>query len=946
MKRGLKIFLVSIFAVLFLTTFVSAFSFSNFFNEFAGKITGNSVTGKVVSVICSDSDSGEDPFNFGAVSNGQTKFSDYCAGEGASLLPFTEYELSAKPGVYSLSFWIKPNSYGNTAVASSSSAGGDANTWGFVFRSDGNVEVWTSDGTKGQQAVVANDWNSIGFPSTSWTHVVAVVDGSTISYYKNNKLVKILNQTVKNSGTSYGFSVGSLGEYKGFYLDGKIRAFRFFDYSLNSAKVNDLYGEAFLNQLFEYSCDPSNEKIIHAENINCPLGCREGACLPVEDQTNETEEEVNITCEDSDGGIDEFKVGIVNFTKGSSSYISKDICIDATNDYSDKEDYVRDYYCNKNGVSSSEILCSFGCENGACAEESNITEIESGEVYSLTLGETMFIGNIEVGVSYIGASSVKFVINGELTPAILENQEYQLTEGDYEITIFVTDILFSYGDNEYDYVVFSLSVDPVKTNLVSCSDVISFMKYPSNINYAGDSWELIDSNAYDSDKESKYYSSWKYQSEAINHYASLNIIDLEDQASVEKALNQSLRYQLCNKQNFYIKGAEEKSQTVYVCENFWRLSQQAQQVSPNDGWDYTEDIVVLWFNDNKLFSAEFSLNNYYYCIGEESCAQEIEWNQMRKQDDLISFVNNLISNQGKWVSPYMDYLSENFVKVFVSACPSQVSTEYYSGSWNCKQEPVICPPHGEQTQVCTRYDYDSGKEEVKTNTISCNPGICAGCMVPRWFESYSDNNCIEYGFRFKQQTAWDIKNVFVEDSQSEGVSVEEANAGGITLIIYPNDTAMLSFPVYGNENLTEVTYFLEQGKEYDWNLDYGFEGNISYTFYVNKISYSSSNYGNSFIDLTFNMQGYESQQVPAYMNMYCDIDGKIREQKITNGEECQNNFECYSNLCSSGECIGLKEVVNDIKGFNGLLAKIFCKISHLANEDAYLQCVTDSTAAK
>jgi len=53
---------------------------------------------------------------------------------------------------------------------------------------------------------------------------------------------------------------------------------------------------------------------------------------------------------------------------------------------------------------------------------------------------------------------------------------------------------------------------------------------------------------------------------------------------------------------------------------------------------------------------------------------------------------------------------------------------------------------------------------------------------------------------------------------------------------------------------------------------------------------------------------------------YCDISRNIESQKET-GEECQNNYECRSNMCTGEECIGLsfiQQIFNWFKAIFGL----------------------------
>jgi hypothetical protein len=79
--------------------------------------------------------------------------------------------------------------------------------------------------------------------------------------------------------------------------------------------------------------------------------------------------------------------------------------------------------------------------------------------------------------------------------------------------------------------------------------------------------------------------------------------------------------------------------------------------------------------------------------------------------------------------------------------------------------------------------------------------------------------------------------------------------------------------------------------------------------------------------------------------MYCNYDGHLLVQKTKdyNGEwaQCQNNYECESNVCSSGECIEVQSLLNQEKGFKTLAIKALCLIVNLFSDDEYNQCLSD-----
>jgi len=81
-------------------------------------------------------------------------------------------------------------------------------------------------------------------------------------------------------------------------------------------------------------------------------------------------------------------------------------------------------------------------------------------------------------------------------------------------------------------------------------------------------------------------------------------------------------------------------------------------------------------------------------------------------------------------------------------------------------------------------------------------------------------------------------------------------------------------------------------------------------------------------------------------DVYCDFDGRIKEQKTVDVEgnlaDCQNNYECWSNICSGGECIELTKMIEQSKGFKAVFVKVICKLAHLFSVGNYEECVADA----
>jgi hypothetical protein len=250
-------------------------------------------------------------------------------------------------------------------------------------------------------------------------------------------------------------------------------------------------------------------------------------------------------------------------------------------------------------------------------------------------------------------------------------------------------------------------------------------------------------------------------------------------------------------------------------------------------------------------------------------------------------------------------------------------------------DPAICPPHGEQKQVCFRYNSELGKEETREATISCNPGICSGCIVPKWFGDNWGSKCIEYGFRFEHTIGFG--DGVMTDEDRDTLTIAQANSDGeINLTINSDNTATLFVQEWGN-----VVYSFSEGDNVQIDVSqWADENYLSAEMYVNEVYYDSIDYGNSYINVTFTAT--RLGQTTNKLNAYCDIDGQVKQQKTEAWGQCQNNFECESNLCSYGECVDLKGIADQVTGFKGFVVKVLCRLGNPLSEDGYLQCVAEN----
>jgi hypothetical protein len=421
----------------------------------------------------------------------------------------------------------------------------------------------------------------------------------------------------------------------------------------------------------------------------------------------------------------------------------------------------------------------------------------------------------------------------------------------------------------------------------------------------------------------QYSSNWYTHYNDKSYYLSTNVrVFNNSNIDLQGMMDDITRYTVCKVESTWIN---DKEQRYYICN--WDVLNNRQSLDSYS--DQSREI--LWFNDNVLVQ----ISTY---TGAPLTEEQVAKIAQTKINDLINSLTDNQYNYVDWSKFSVDYPLSAQIQKFLSGCSSHVSLTMDLPCWSCKIEPTLCPPHGFQTKVCVDNCANTPKKE---DQISCSPGICSGCYTPKWFESGSgDNKCIPYGFRFKQQIGWNLEDVFVNNTNSEGLTVEQAqrNPNDINLTVYSNNTAVLSLEI---QQGVWKNIYLEIGKSYDWkNLTGAYDQDkLDYTVYVDKIYFDSSNYLNSFIAVSFTMAGYMNQQSAQTINAYCDIDGQIKEQKTQAWGECQNNYECDSNICSYGQCADIQGMFEQVNAFKGIFVKVVCKLAHFYSLDDYNTCV-------
>ncbi|GEM_PF-1255438 len=472
----------------------------------------------------------------------------------------------------------------------------------------------------------------------------------------------------------------------------------------------------------------------------------------------------------------------------------------------------------------------------------------------------------------------------------------------------------------------------------TCLDLVAQVKNPTSFENNGVKYDLNWNSSYsgnwrDGESYSEYDAGWTLSYNDGDNYKygyldkSTLVFDNPDFNAID-VMDDFTQYGVCQVHTY---GSSDWNQDyrVYVCN--WNVFDKGVSV---DRYSY-ENREIVWASDNVILRMSYGTGQY---LTDEQLSQIIE-------KGTVNFLNALIDNRGRylgWENFNIDWPFDIQIFDALVYCPSDVPEDTCSPYWECVTEPAICPEYGTQQQTCR--DASCGNEDI-TSIISCNPGICSGCLVPKWLDSksFADNKCIPYGFRFENQIGFgeDV----VSDQEDAILSVAQASnsKGELNLSISSDGVASLRVDDWGGNK----TYTFSKGDKVEidvseWGGDY-----ISATLFANDVVYNSENYEESYIDVSFEVT-YKGQTIKT-ANSYCEIDGNVKVQKPSvPGQEwpkCQNNYECESNVCSGGECIPVSQYIKEGGRLKGFFFNLLCNIAYPINEDKRAQCVANFLGA-
>jgi len=485
-------------------------------------------------------------------------------------------------------------------------------------------------------------------------------------------------------------------------------------------------------------------------------------------------------------------------------------------------------------------------------------------------------------------------------------------------------ILLAYQDKFPSSIDFE---DEIPTHQV-CLPLIEEATAPFDIIDNGNAYELSHSGTYgnrwyvDNEVEeyTTHYASYRALNNddfdgSINIYQEVSVFDNLEVDAV-KVVEEQTSGTVCIKDNYW--GRDNTDNGVYICN--WNALKEKQD-SGNNNQHYSREIY--WAYNNVMVRVNINFGKY---LSEEEIAK-------LGQENLINLLGKLKNNKYEYVSWDnfdIPQQARNFIERSLSQCNSEIKFDdnTCNPSWQCKTEPLICPPHGEQTRTC----YDSScNSQDQVSISSCSPGICSGCYVSKWYDS-KDNKCIPYGFRFEQEGEERVE--LVERTDRENIPERSGNQNeGYILEILSDTEAFFSY--------IDLNYTLIEGKTIRVVAD-GKESEEYFDLEIIDVV-QATNSSDGYVDMIITSQQERTvrEQIPSY----CEIDGKVNVQKTKDRDgswaSCQNNYECESNVCSNGECVDTASAIRQAGALRAFFIKVVCRISTLAGDD-YGECLAEA----
>ncbi len=744
------------------------------------------------------------------------------------------------------------------------------------------------------------------------------------SWDLNNQVLEGANRSIRLWTSDYCYSGRYAGAYYGLRQvveSGEDVNARYYSNNCLGATVSAVYQCLAMNVTQPATCTSFNYSDWSACNVttgkqtryilsSSPAGCTGGN--PVLNQS------CTVVCADSDGGLNYYVKGYMNVTSCSAGVCGSTTDYDLCGSTPEQPDsYVSEKYCDStkiHGIGVIDYTCSNGCSNGACVNSAspwtlakpNISCLDS---YALRVG-------IYNNKTFFQQSSECSGLDG--CHEELGYASHNFSSGDI---ISLGNIVMRVGDIS------------LKTHNIGN---ISFYLESENSTFE---YTYDENMGYFRDTNSTFLKFVKSDSEPRDTVLVASYCGSSNQVCQSLINNPILLQQVGDYvlyNNYTSHGDWDKfSGPATLTELGYSLS------TDNSGYGHLfVGVVVLdntslsiadsqWLEEFKRYNrwegSSTGENQMYYVIREKQGNYEQGYNFWYNKNVLViigkdyrvsnsgsiasveDFIASLKDNQYSAVSSF-DIGSEimELTNAYMASCPPTVKEDCWP-IWQYKIEPVVCPEYGYQTE---KWIDSNCNNNVVEQQRSCNPGICSGCLTPRWFDDKWNNKCIPYGFRLETEVI------------AKEISIDFIDSDSASLIVNNERTSNLSIgESYGlsdgsNLTLMEIWNYTKPGASNQYSAAIMIDG---YWLYVQEGSTSN---------------------IPKSIDAYCEINGYLNQQK-GDDSECQNDYECYSNECNTGQCVNsyVKTVQN-----TGMLAKIFCYLSEGiplfgGSEDGYQQCL-------
>ena len=220
---------------------------------------------------------------------------------------------------------------------------------------------------------------------------------STINNISNQQTITLNNNvyTIKLLGGNSGAPVSAIINVNGYYGTLNIGGSKTFSNELNIYAANITFPN---NTTVSADLEARTGEILSCTDLgyqNGTLNCNTNCAAYDDSQCVMYTNPINMTCNDTDGGLNYTIFGTVSGEVDGYIYTYSDYCIESST-------LLTEYTCQNNQSTSIEYNCTYGCVDGVCATETNT-------------GPTTFCNDTDGGLNYNIFGTIEGEFNGSGT---------------------------------------------------------------------------------------------------------------------------------------------------------------------------------------------------------------------------------------------------------------------------------------------------------------------------------------------------------------------------------------------------------------------------------------------------------------------------------------------------------------------------------------------------